>query len=760
MWSSRLASRIGIGARRLLVLCLFASAPLSGTSSAQTRSTDHTKGTGVYTAVPQRLTSLPSSYRVVEHRNATRHGGADTRDALAGEEKVIYANTGGQVLFRPGVGNRVADDLVTTLVAPCALDEITIRVSGGVEGGGGVFSAELRLYDGCPDFYADGEPIPGTLTLFTELDDDSAVLHDLILDFRDRGICDDGSYCRVSAQDCGDTSDCVANPVVIPTEVWIRIRFNTDDARIVVGLPPETGFSSDGYDDVFGGCTNFFGGWPTFSHASFWVTMVAPQECETNFLAYQAGGERICNVEPIPQSYQGARLADDITLTVPECELDAFEFAVRATGEGPFELELDLRYDEDTVIPETHTILQWFDHFEFRVFHVKVPPQVSINIHESDQPLLFTWALLEGSEAGVIIAERALAGSSSPFLSAPEFGSPTTDPAFEPLGCPGVAQVRIFCRGEPPLGACCASEEAETEEICINDLAVSDCLGQPWALNSVCDTDPFHVPCGMHACCLPGGSCEDLLQDECESVCDDQAPSISCDSDADCPNGRWCLTAFTPGVCSPPCGLWMDDRFCDDPCTVCEPSCTFSDLSAAMFGAVPMVTGPDCAIDATVYSSPYLERRGLDRLHLDFACNPDVWPCTFFDFELFNPAIPEQVGPVSSVIDPIESRVTVFVLRWFPWTCIRHVDSGRAWCVGTLPGDVNQDRLVNTADILALIDSINGVPGRVLPLYATDINRNGEINTSDIRRLIDLMNGVNGVGPWLSRSLPPCPTAE
>ena len=78
--------------------------------------------------------------------------------------------------------------------------------------------------------------------------------------------------------------------------------------------------------------------------------------------------------------------------------------------------------------------------------------------------------------------------------------------------------------------------------------------------------------------------------------------------------------------------------------------------------------------------------------------------------------------------------------------------------MGYLPADASQDGLSAASDINALINSINLVPGFVLPLHATDINRSGQVNGQDILRLIDLLNGAGEFGVWIAAGLPACPS--
>lgn len=90
------------------------------------------------------------------------------------------------------------------------------------------------------------------------------------------------------------------------------------------------------------------------------------------------------------------------------------------------------------------------------------------------------------------------------------------------------------------------------------------------------------------------------------------------------------------------------------------------------------------------------------------------------------------------------------------WTCVEPV-GGEVVCLGCLPGDVNASGAANAADITALVNALNQVPGFVRPPHATDINRSGAANANDILRLIDLLNGAAAFEPWLGATLPPCP---
>lgn len=70
------------------------------------------------------------------------------------------------------------------------------------------------------------------------------------------------------------------------------------------------------------------------------------------------------------------------------------------------------------------------------------------------------------------------------------------------------------------------------------------------------------------------------------------------------------------------------------------------------------------------------------------------------------------------------------------------------------PGNVNGDSRANAADILALIDHLNGV--RTVPYagYSTDINHSGASNAIDIPALVNVLQGAGGRKPWANSAKP------
>ncbi|MCH8252630.1 MAG: FAD-dependent oxidoreductase, partial [Planctomycetes bacterium] len=102
------------------------------------------------------------------------------------------------------------------------------------------------------------------------------------------------------------------------------------------------------------------------------------------------------------------------------------------------------------------------------------------------------------------------------------------------------------------------------------------------------------------------------------------------------------------------------------------------------------------------------------------------------------------------------NAVTVHLSAPIPvseWTTITHIPTGVATRIGSLPGDVNGDRLTGPNDVLHLIDILNGLGETDVPPYRTDIDRSGATNSADVLRLIDLLNGAGVYDMYLGATL-------
>lgn len=166
---------------------------------------------------------------------------------------------------------------------------------------------------------------------------------------------------------------------------------------------------------------------------------------------------------------------------------------------------------------------------------------------------------------------------------------------------------------------------------------------------------------------------------------------------------------------------------------------------------------PNCAIDAR---QPYAiddssVAQGWDSVALTFQCaTASALPEDF--------AVSVETGAPPTITNVVLSgnTATLQLSRPIPpgqWTCITHLASGSQTCLAALPSDVNGDRTGAPADVLAVIDSLNGVTP--LPTYATDVDRSGTSGPEDILRVIDLLNGAGQFTPWLDATIGVCPSS-
>lgn len=399
-----------------------------------------------------RLRPLPARTVVVTH-HATASGAADGAQTRAGDPpKLVYSNTQGLLLYHPGRVIRIADDIFTTLADDCELSRFVVRVNGGVNGGGGTFDTTVSLVEECPNILPhNASAIPGTEITFAGLDDDANIVHELHVDYADNdlGICDDGRACWISEQNCTDGSACVDGPApVIPPTVWLQVEFTTDDAGWLVGEPASTGFSKDGYSNPLNdNCNNWFGGYPSRPHASFWAEVYAPGECETHDLAYLASDPQRPPFLPLGGS-ENVRLADDINLTVNRCELSSYEMKMSGVA-GPYQMSIDLRtHPTQPPIAGTERTFQGMGNGTLETARFTFDPGMIL-----DSSFFITWQP-NRIDTGVPNVARTQLGSSLPSYWA--FNHPAAPGAWTDLtmndGTDAIFHVAIACRsaGPPP----------------------------------------------------------------------------------------------------------------------------------------------------------------------------------------------------------------------------------------------------------------------------------------------------------------------
>gem|GEM_PF-975596 len=313
------------------------------------------------------------------------------------------------------------------------------------------------------------------------------------------------------------------------------------------------------------------------------------------------------------------------------------------------------------------------------------------------------------------------------------------------------------------LGSCC-----QADGTCRDGEVASQCSGAGdfFRAGTACGT-----PCGPVGACCDAGACTIEFAANCAGVY--QGDDMTCDVET-CTIGSCCqadLTCRSDEVASQ-CGAAGESFRAGIDCTTpCEAACGMADLTGVVFAdaagvpADPFDQAGDCAIDARQPSEVGAGSlpQGWDRVVLSFSCDPADAGLLMGDFALSAVPVAGTVPNIAGIdIDSIANTATVRYdapITPGQWTCLTHTPSGGRWCMGYLPANANQDPVTNASDINALINSINLVPGFILPGYATDINRTGVTNAQDITRLIDLLNGAGIYDPWLGISLPACPTA-
>ncbi len=86
-------------------------------------------------------------------------------------------------------------------------------------------------------------------------------------------------------------------------------------------------------------------------------------------------------------------------------------------------------------------------------------------------------------------------------------------------------------------------------------------------------------------------------------------------------------------------------------------------------------------------------------------------------------------------------------------TRIMHAGSGSTLEVSSLPGDVSGNGTSDPADVMALVEELDGMID-LLPDWSIDIDRSEALNPQDLARLIDLLMGANAFDPHNGVSLP------
>jgi len=469
-------------------------------------------------------------------------------------ERLAYSNTLGRFVAELPAGFRVSDDLTLTANDGCSLRRFVFRVTGRsrpTSCGGqscGPFAVDYVLFDACPS--AGGRVVPGTEGAFQ--------------------APDDGEY-EIETVIAADLN------VTLPSRVWLSVRFDRNNAGVVVGSLPLVGFSADVLDIPSFGCNGNFGGFPDHPHASFFAEVFVAAACPYAFPGYL--NIRSANTGIAPGA--NVTVADDVELGVASCDLVALEVGVRNRGLYDAELRQDRNgrpaggstFGVDGIAGTNRRFLVSVDGFN-RQRLVYDPP-----IPLPPEPL---WvALRVNNDRAEWILTRREAAVGHTLASYARFSSAGWAQMTPSAGAHAGFQAVITCAGEPPAGACCDMLQTDDggDAVC-RDVPRMNCAWPPrgsqlkpeWVGGAVCAADPFPLPCGVSACCPPDDLCEDLTEHECTDIEPLELPRLwergaycgdflqQCPWNACLVREGTCMTSHDGVGCSDP---WCCDTICD-----------------------------------------------------------------------------------------------------------------------------------------------------------------------------------------------------
>jgi len=423
-----------------------------------------------------------------------RHVVGETGTTTAAGERLIYSNTLGTFAFAAGAGRLVSDDISTTVPNNCKLRRYEFPVVGKVDpnGMGGPYTVDFAIYSTCPlSVSSTIRPsliIPGTVG---------------------QAVFPDDAPRLISFVTAADT--------YLPANFWFSVKFSRNNAGVVMGTPALSGFSGDQFDYPQFPCSANFGGFPDDPQASFNLEIYGDAECANAFAGYK-------NHIPNNNKFNpGANVwfADDIQLGVDECQMIGYEVAVKGVGFYEFEIRNNC---DGPLIGGTQKYFTIPSGTETRIARFNFAQPIAL-----PQNLWFS-ARVNNSTGGVVVTgQQACIGRTEDLISV--IGE---DGACNLIRIPGSGihsafDLTITCAGSPPVGACCdmALTDANGEAVC-REVPRMNCpspwpqwsstLQPSWVEGASCDPDPFPFPCGAAACCRPDQVCENLTQNECNSV--------------------------------------------------------------------------------------------------------------------------------------------------------------------------------------------------------------------------------------------------
>lgn len=166
---------------------------------------------------------------------------------------------------------------------------------------------------------------------------------------------------------------------------------------------------------------------------------------------------------------------------------------------------------------------------------------------------------------------------------------------------------------------------------------------------------------------------------------------------------------------------------------------------------------PNCAIDARQPSKPDgTEPAGWDSIDITFSGTL----CVAASPGEFTVSVePSGTPPAITDVIVVDSTATLVLDAAIPtraWTCFEVTGTPMKTCFGSLPADVSADSTSAPADILYIIDCLNGA--RTCEMWQCDVDRSDLCAPPDILRVIDLLNGAGVYDSWLNASIDACPS--
>ena len=297
-----------------------------------------------------------------------------------------------------------------------------------------------------------------------------------------------------------------------------------------------------------------------------------------------------------------------------------------------------------------------------------------------------------------------------------------------------------------PVGACCAFDtcvSGQSEAACIGFTGVY--LGD----GTDCTTDV----CTPGACCLNDGTCDVMIESACADVGGlFRGVDTDCAS-ADCPqpNGACCFGSV--------CVDFQQQETCEaggtgvwaGPATTCACNPCRTILDADPPSGTIDARQPHEVDDATAR----LGIGSIDEPILVVIGEAGLEDC----FALCETAVDPLLGPnaVDSVVDTavgfyqitLDHPITAGAV-----TTIQYTGDGSYVEYIAHPANADADTASAPADILKIIDMINGVTFPPHGIYSQDIDHDGTLAPADILRTIDLLNGAGAFDVWLNSLAP------